>query len=273
MKNKFTAGLVLGMLAPAMGYAAPINWASESYEIWAQSEVEVEPAAPQVDLRATSLAGLPLVGNASASTANGNASVDLAVRNLSNSNAGIYEITTHMATSYSGGSDSNTQYAFAMSSATLANTFVAQTTDLFVTYDYSSIINMATSSSGLSYQEVTTFVLLNDLNQEVKFVDDYVDNRGSAPRNATTAGINYTLSGSGTHIFSGLTIGRIYTVVADISPDMFSSGTIGDNSSNSVIRVSFSDSVTAVPVPAAAWLFGSGLIGLMGMRKRLNFTA
>jgi hypothetical protein len=31
--------------------------------------------------------------------------------------------------------------------------------------------------------------------------------------------------------------------------------------------------VNAIPVPAAAWLFGTGLIGFMGMRKKPNFTA
>lgn len=34
------------------------------------------------------------------------------------------------------------------------------------------------------------------------------------------------------------------------------------------ITVSIEKSVSAVPVPAAAWLFGSSLIGLMGLRKK-----
>ncbi|MEQ1545231.1 VPLPA-CTERM sorting domain-containing protein [Methyloglobulus sp.] len=32
-------------------------------------------------------------------------------------------------------------------------------------------------------------------------------------------------------------------------------------------------SVSAVPLPAAVWLFGSGLLGLVGMRKKLSVTA
>lgn len=42
-------------------------------------------------------------------------------------------------------------------------------------------------------------------------------------------------------------------------------------SSGSLINPSFSDSsisVSAVPVPAAIWLFGSGLIGIIGMARR-----
>ena len=30
------------------------------------------------------------------------------------------------------------------------------------------------------------------------------------------------------------------------------------------------DNVAPVPVPAAFWLFGSGLIGLIGLRRRLK---
>jgi hypothetical protein len=32
----------------------------------------------------------------------------------------------------------------------------------------------------------------------------------------------------------------------------------------------YTESVSAVPVPAAAWLFGSGLIGLVGIARRKN---
>jgi hypothetical protein len=32
-------------------------------------------------------------------------------------------------------------------------------------------------------------------------------------------------------------------------------------------------SVSAVPIPAAAWLFGSGLIGLAGLKRRQKANA
>lgn len=36
------------------------------------------------------------------------------------------------------------------------------------------------------------------------------------------------------------------------------------------LNFSLSPSLAAVPVPAAVWLFGSGLLSLLGMRKKLN---
>ena len=40
--------------------------------------------------------------------------------------------------------------------------------------------------------------------------------------------------------------------------------------STTVTSTSFSGSITAVPVPAAIWLFGSGLLGLVGVARRKN---
>ncbi len=44
---------------------------------------------------------------------------------------------------------------------------------------------------------------------------------------------------------------------------------LGGNSDNvGLDNIQFGQSVSAVPVPAAAWLFGSGLIGLVGIARR-----
>jgi len=45
--------------------------------------------------------------------------------------------------------------------------------------------------------------------------------------------------------------------------DLNSNGAVVNNLSNQV-------SVAATPIPAAAWLFGSGLMGLAGIRRRMN---
>lgn len=42
--------------------------------------------------------------------------------------------------------------------------------------------------------------------------------------------------------------------------------------SSTTTSTSFSGSINAVPVPAAIWLFGSGLIGLVGMSRRKKST-
>jgi len=40
------------------------------------------------------------------------------------------------------------------------------------------------------------------------------------------------------------------------------------DSSSSLRLYALSEEITIVPVPAAAWLFGSGLLGLTGMARR-----
>ncbi len=63
----------------------------------------------------------------------------------------------------------------------------------------------------------------------------------------------YSFSGMG--MFAGLTISE-------------------DNDSSGLRYMDFSyNSVATVPVPAAVWLFGSGLMGLMGMRKKAKLSA
>jgi len=45
------------------------------------------------------------------------------------------------------------------------------------------------------------------------------------------------------------------------------------NSGAAIDEVEIKHSIAAVPAPAAIWLFGSGLLGFWGMRKKPNFTA
>lgn len=55
-----------------------------------------------------------------------------------------------------------------------------------------------------------------------------------------------------------------------ISPLSFSDVCLGDNSGDSIDAALETGSVNVVPVPAAIWLFGSGLIGLAGLRRKLT---
>jgi hypothetical protein len=66
---------------------------------------------------------------------------------------------------------------------------------------------------------------------------------------------------------SGIGVGEIYTV------DLFGMGTwtlFGDSLMNMDLEATLElpDQFEAVPVPAAVWLLGSGLIGLIGIRRR-----
>lgn len=75
----------------------------------------------------------------------------------------------------------------------------------------------------------------------------------------TLQAANFTLA---TFTFSALSGG--------ISPLSISINALGDANGDPLVATTASGSVTvtAVPLPAAAWLFGSGLLGLIGMARR-----
>lgn len=293
MKNTLIAGLVLSMLAPVAANAAAINWTSEEYLIYADVEVGhiaffngrdraiADIESNYYDTK-TSANDLPFtfsdqVSTLEAPTSNRAAFADLGIRDLSNSNANIYEFSNKTVTRSNEASNSNL-YAYADSGAEMSNSFIANTNSLYVTYDYNSVINMAASTIDLSYQDLDTYFTLIDtsdsrLNQTRPLIlNDYADNSGNQrPHNATNAGITYTLADSGSYVFSGLTLGRTYSLITSVYADMYSSGSIADNSSTSSLRVSFSDSpVTAVPEPEtyAMLLTGLAFLGFSVRRKQ-----
>jgi hypothetical protein len=47
----------------------------------------------------------------------------------------------------------------------------------------------------------------------------------------------------------------------------------GSNNQVDFNNLGFTGAVSAVPVPAAVWLFGSGLLGIVGLRQKLNVAA
>ncbi len=89
-------------------------------------------------------------------------------------------------------------------------------------------------------------------------------------------------SGSGDNAFinRNLSVGSyvlaLSTSVLSLSEAVFGYNSSVDRHSNGWLNVTISsdngtatfDNPSAVPVPAAAWLFGTGLIGLAGLRKR-----
>lgn len=63
-----------------------------------------------------------------------------------------------------------------------------------------------------------------------------------------------------------------YFVSAGLVEDMTASGG-GSASFSDTLNVSLAISPTTVPIPGAAWLFGSGVIGLAGLAKKRTRTA
>jgi len=65
-----------------------------------------------------------------------------------------------------------------------------------------------------------------------------------------------------------------FTLTADLKAGAFAANFLGLNTTDVLGDISFTGStVSAVPVPAAVWLFGTGLIGLVGAGKRKKLQA
>jgi hypothetical protein len=80
--------------------------------------------------------------------------------------------------------------------------------------------------------------------------DTFVNN--PATGNFTIATITLTAGGSGTASLSILGSSQYFSATAQLSPTLVGSTV----------------NISAVPLPAAAWLFGSGLPGLIGISRR-----
>jgi hypothetical protein len=53
----------------------------------------------------------------------------------------------------------------------------------------------------------------------------------------------------------------------------FASGALGvggNGLANGTVTIDYTYNATPTPIPAAAWLLGSGLLGLAGIRRRKN---
>ncbi|PPD51226.1 MAG: hypothetical protein CTY12_08630 [Methylotenera sp.] len=100
------------------------------------------------------------------------------------------------------------------------------------------------------------------VSQKLLFVDD----------NYEAAAASKTLSGFGTAQYN-VTPGKTYSISADISPDLFTSGSVTENSSNSVLKLGFSNvAVAQVPEPETYAMLLAGL-ALVGFSARRNTQA
>ncbi|TCV90650.1 VPLPA-CTERM sorting domain-containing protein [Sulfurirhabdus autotrophica] len=69
---------------------------------------------------------------------------------------------------------------------------------------------------------------------------------------------------------SGFTPGQAYSITAVVDDCCIDQDPSLGMTQHATAHITFSPSVSAVPVPAAAWLLGSGLIGLIGVARRSN---
>ncbi len=87
----------------------------------------------------------------------------------------------------------------------------------------------------------------------------------SGTGSSRTETLNFSIGG-----VSGDTIND-YAIGSTLNPSsgqFFATHIAGFDTTNGVTSAQFSGSTPAVPVPAAAWLFASGLLGLVGVARR-----
>jgi hypothetical protein len=80
-----------------------------------------------------------------------------------------------------------------------------------------------------------------------------------------TETLNFTMSGVAGDTINDYAIG---STLNPSSGEFFAAHIAGFDMTNGVNSAQFSGSTPVVPVPAAVWLFGSGLLGLVGVARR-----
>lgn len=82
-----------------------------------------------------------------------------------------------------------------------------------------------------------------------------------------SVGNTLLLSGSSDFIL-GLNVGGVWLADSSVTSVGANSYTVAFSNGGTVLEVDVQVVSTVVPVPAAAWLFGSGLLGLAGIARR-----
>lgn len=268
MKFNYIAWIALLAFAPTLSHAGAVNWASQEYNLYASLEID-EPAVDSLllDQYVFDLSSLPFTNTAGIDTANGLARAILGIKNLSNSTQDIIELSLNAFSSYRGGTDAGTQSSYVVPSVSLNNTFIADLDKLTVTYDFSSLINLTTPTTGQqSYNGLFIGLILTEVGGASRYLNFVNDNY------ETGTTVDKLFSGSGTALFN-VKPGKTYNVFADISPDLFTSGTVLENSSNSVLTLGFSNvAVAAVPEPETYAMLLAGLV-LVGFSARRQTQA
>ena len=150
--------------------------------------------------------------------------------------------------------------------------------DLLLSFDMQVIANTGISPVGglLNASGGVTVSFLSQFNVGLGSVTFAHSTSGSVPTDWLF--IDETINNfSGSMLeFAGLAGLDDSSGISILSLDFFSTAATspyGDASSNSIVyfdNVSISTSTPTIPIPAAIWLFGSGLIGLIGVARRKN---
>jgi len=277
VKLNTIAGFVLLSLAPALSHAGAVNWTSQEYNIYAYLDIDdpEQPfGSPQLNTTAFSLAGLPNISTASLTSDNGVARADLGIKNLSNSTHDIVELSLNAFSSYNDGTKA-TQYSNVVPSVTLDNTFKAVSNTLKVAYDFTTTLNFYNPQGSANPNRPTAnqyqLIMFNLENLSTGVVQEWVNFDQYYFTSVPSSLDPYIFTGSDAFEFN-VTPETSYRIRAEIAPDMFSSGTIGVNNSQSTLKISLSNSVSAVPEPETYAMLLAGLV-LVGFSARRQTQA
>lgn len=109
----------------------------------------------------------------------------------------------------------------------------------------------------------------NDISGQT-FSGDYLANTALSMLDPTSTSSPASIWGhvSDTDQFGGGV--DVFISSSTVQTQIYLGGSNGKNYTNSTLGAWLYRDVTPVPVPAAIWLFGSGLLGLVGMARRKN---
>ena len=122
------------------------------------------------------------------------------------------------------------------------------------------------STEFLSPIELDTILALYDSAGSL-VVDDQGDNQNDdcppiTPTSTVTSCLSFSGLAAGTYIAGGAEWNTLFAALWEVNPGVLSDG-----------NVKLNIDVSAVPVPGAVWLFGTALIGFVGMSRRSTVKA
>lgn len=160
------------------------------------------------------------------------------------------------------------QYASATNTTTFGSSYVHVLSGTIKANSYFLIQESGTGSAGATHSDPAydltggTLALSNSAGKLALF------NTGYVPGISTTSG---TIGVNGLVDFVGYGNGANFTLYNKMTNNLtINTAAIRTTSAGNTIFIDGAPTVSPTPIPAAAWLFGSGLAGLVGLRRRMQ---
>ena len=160
---------------------------------------------------------------------------------------------------FGGGGTASITVTFMGNEAGFINDFIWDSSSIFSTGTVTNNTwNVSGVEASMTFNNVADGLL--DFGFTINSGADSVFNGANPDDSAGGAGVNYFVTFSNPAASSSTTWVDLWLDDAGAGPD--------DNHDDIAIRLEVTGGSFAVPIPAAVWLFGSGLLGLVGMARR-----